>query len=151
MCILRVCILLSCSIVLLNGAVIRRNKSNLKDLKHQSCKQRVSGFRSHNINISENCKKGEIRWTLTKQYLNLTFQTSDTKELCFSSRAPNGLQKYTVKKLREKKLVKLGTPRKGSDTCTTINKGKTTIRIDPTGTYYGLYVRYTIVSKDRTI
>jgi hypothetical protein len=28
--------------------------------------------------------------------LNLSFQVSGTKELCFSSRAPNGLQKYSV-------------------------------------------------------
>jgi len=70
-------------------------------------------FRSHYVKINEKCKKGEIRWTLTKKYLNLSFQVSGKKELCFSSRAPNGLQKYSVFKRYGKKMKKIGTPMRG--------------------------------------
>ena len=70
-------------------------------------------FRAQYIDIPEGCKKGQIRWTLTKRYLKLSFKVTETKELCFSSRAPSGLEKYTVFEKTEKKLAKIGTPRRG--------------------------------------
>jgi hypothetical protein len=39
-------------------------------------------FRSHYVKINEKCKKGEIRWTLTKKYLNLSFQVSEKFFIC---------------------------------------------------------------------
>lgn len=150
---LRMVVLLSCLVVLVYGAVPPRQKSNTPKsvpkilTKGRICKQRFSGFRSHYVKINEECKKGVIRWTLTKKYLSLSFQVSRTKELCFSSRAPNGLQKYTVFKRSGKKMKKIGTPMRGFDVCTVIKKGVTNFRIDPTGLYYGLYVRYTLIAK----
>lgn len=35
----------------------------------------------------------------------------------------------------------------GFDVCTVIKKGMTKFRINPTGLYYGLYVRYTLITK----